>query len=239
MEIEPKTEPESGPGMQTERDAETEPDAQTPPEADAEPGESAAETGEPFAVRIRVTWRGAWQLVALAILFAASVAFVAGGAIRGAGLGSVMSMVLGAAGLALFGTGLVISAGGLLARRPVLQLDGDAVRRPARWPLPRSAGRTLPWDEVTAIAALRRGVAGSRRGEQDYLVFLPSAELAELARTSARPGLVAFTIRDVPSTAAAVPWCFAVEPGWDATLPEVVKEARRRRRVPVIDRRTK
>jgi hypothetical protein len=44
-------------------------------------------------------------------------------------------------------------------------------------------------------------------------------------------------MRDVPATAAAVPWCFAVEPGWDATLPEIVKQARRRRRVPVIDRR--
>ncbi|MFA1544947.1 hypothetical protein [Actinomadura chokoriensis] len=197
------------------------------------------ETRESFAVRIRVTWRGASQVVALAILFAASVAFVTGGVLRGAGLGSVMSMVLGAAGLVLFGAGLLISAGGMLARRPVLELDGAAVRRPARWPLPRSAGRSLPWDEVSAIAALRRGVAGSRRGEQDYLVFLPTAELAELARTSDRPGLVAFTIRDVPATAAAVPWCFAVEPGWDATLPEIVKEARLRRRVPVIDRRTK
>ncbi|MFA1540676.1 hypothetical protein [Actinomadura monticuli] len=197
------------------------------------------ETREPFAVRIRMTWRGAWQLVALAILFAASIAFVTGGAIRGAGVGAVAVMVLGVAGLALFGTGLLISGGGMLARRPVLELDGDEVRRPARWPLPRSAGRALPWDEVAAIAALRRGMPGSRRGEQDYLVFLPSAELAELARTSDRPGLVAFTIRDVPATVAAVPWCFAVEPGWDAALPDIVKEARRRRRVPVIDRRTK
>ncbi|WP_165978608.1 hypothetical protein, partial [Actinomadura darangshiensis] len=138
-----------------------------------------------------------------------------------------------------FGAGLLMSAGGMLARRPVLEFDGGGVRRPARWPLPRRAGRTLPWDEVAAITALRRGVGGTRRGEQDYLVFLPTPELAELARTSERPRLVALTMRDVPSTAAAVPWCFEVEAGWDATLPEIVKQARRRRRVTVIDRRNK
>ncbi len=192
-----------------------------------------------FAVRSRVTWRGVWRLVAFVILFVASLGFIAGGAVRGAGVGSVTFMVLGVAGLVLFGAGLLVSAGGMLARRPVLELDAAGVRRPARWPLPRASGRALPWDEVAAITALRRGVAGARRGEQDYLVFLPSPELAEMARTSRRPALVALTMRDVPSTAAAVPWCFAVEPGWDATLPQIVKEARRRRRVPVIDRRTK
>ncbi|WP_254715085.1 hypothetical protein [Actinomadura sp. NAK00032] len=199
----------------------------------------AAETRELFSVRDRVTWRGVWQLVAFAILFAASVAFVTGGAVRGTSVAGVTFMVLGATGIALFGAGLLVSAGAMLARRPVLELDGDAVRRPARWPLPRSAGRSLPWDEVAAIAALRRGVPGTRRGEQDYVVFLPTAELAEMARTSERPALVALTMRDVPATAAAAPWCFAVEAGWDAALPEIVKEARRRRRVPVVDRRTK
>jgi hypothetical protein len=198
-----------------------------------------AGTREPFAVRNRVTWRGVWQAVAFLILLLASVGFITSGVVRGAGVGSVTFMVLGVAGLVLFGAGLLLSAGGMLARRPVLVLDGDGVRRPARWPLPRSSGRTLPWDEVAGIAALRRGMAGTRRGEQDYLVFLPAPELAEMARTAARPRLVALTMRDVPSTAAAVPWCFAVEPGWDATLPEIVKEARRRRGVPVIDRRTK
>ncbi|MEU8800177.1 hypothetical protein [Spirillospora sp. NPDC048819] len=205
--------------------------------ADGEAG--AAGVGEVFAVRVRVTRRGIWQLVATLILFLASAGFVAGGVMGGASVGGVMFTVLGFAGLALFGTGLFMSAGGMLARRPVLELDGDGVRRPARWPLPRRAGRTLPWADVAAITALRRGVGGTRRGEQDYVVFLPTAELAELARTSERPKLVTLTMRDVPSTAEAVRWCFAVEPGWDATLPQVVKEARRRRRVPVIDRRTR
>ncbi|NVI87131.1 hypothetical protein [Actinomadura sp. BRA 177] len=197
------------------------------------------EVREVFAVRNRVTWRGIWQAVAFLILFIASVGFITSGVVAGMGVGSVTFMLLGVAGLVLFGTGLLLSVGGMLARRPVLLLDGEGVRRPARWPMPRSSGRSLPWDEVAGIAALRRGMAGTRRGEQDYLVFLPDPELAELARTSDRPQLVALTMRDVPSTAAAVPWCFAVEQGWDATLAEIVKEARRRRRVPVIDRRTK
>ncbi|MFG2249477.1 hypothetical protein [Spirillospora sp. NPDC048823] len=199
----------------------------------------AVQAAEVFAVRVRATWRGIWQLLASLILFLASAGFVAGGVTGGASVGGVLFTVLGFAGLALFGTGLTMSAGGMLARRPVLELDGDGVRRPPRWPLPRRAGRTLPWADVAAITALRRGVDGTRRGEQDYVVFLPTAELAELARTSGRARLVALTMRDVPSTAEAVRWCFAVEQGWDATLPQVVKEARRRRRVPVIDRRTK
>ncbi|QKG21715.1 hypothetical protein [Actinomadura verrucosospora] len=207
-----------------------------------EPQDAQAEEDVPagaFAVRDRVTWRAVWRFAAFLILFAASLGFIASGLIRGAGVGSIAFMLLGAAGLVLFGAGLAVSLGGLVARRPVLELDASGVRRPARWPLPRRSGRLLPWDEVAAITALRRGVPGTRRGEQDYLVFLPTAELAEMARTSDRPVLVALTMRDVPATAAAVPWCFAVGPGWDAKLPEIVKQARRRRRVPVIDRRTK
>ncbi|WP_067455481.1 hypothetical protein [Actinomadura macra] len=202
------------------------------------PGEPDA-SGEVFAVRNRVTWWGVWQLLALLILCLASAGFVGGAVMRGTGVGSLAFLLLGVAGLALFGAGLVMSAGGMLARRPVLVFDADGVRRPARWPLPRASGRVLPWTDVTAITALRRSVAHGRGAEQDYVVFLPTAELAELARTAERPRLVALTMRDVPATAEAVPWCFAVEAGWDARLPQIVKQARRRRPVPVIDRRLK
>lgn len=236
------TNPDTAPGA-TDPDPDAAPDATAegdgPAERDAGAERDAAAGAGVFAVRERVTWRGAGQIVALAILFAASVAFVSGGVMGGAGVGSAAFMVLGVAGLVLFGTGLVMAAGGLIARRPVLEFSPDGVRRPRPWPLPRRTARTLPWDEVTAIAALRRGVPGNRRGEQDYVVFLPTAELAETARTAERPALVALTMRDVPATAAAVPWCFAVAPGWDATLPQIVKQARRRRAVPVIDRRKK
>ncbi|MFC9972563.1 hypothetical protein ACFVH6_16920 [Spirillospora sp. NPDC127200] len=207
--------------------------------SDSEPsGDGRAAAPEAaFQVRGKPTWRAAGQMLACLILVLASVGFVSGGVMRGMGLGSVLFGVLGAAGIVLFGAGLLVSAGALVARRPVLELDAEGVRRPARWPLPRRADRTLPWPEVTALAALRRGVHGSRRGEQDYLVFLPSPELAELARTAERPQLVALTLTDVPATAAAVPWCVPVDASWDASLPEIVRQARRRKEVPVIDRR--
>ncbi|QXJ26829.1 hypothetical protein AGRA3207_005899 [Actinomadura graeca] len=186
-----------------------------------------------------MTWWAVRQLVAVLILFLASAGFVAGAVMRGTGVGSLAFLLLGLAGAALFGTGLLLSAGGMLARRPVLVLDADGVRRPARWPLPRAAGRVLPWAEVTAITALRRSAARGRGAEQDYVVFLPTAELAEMARTAERPRLVALTMRDVPATVEAAAWCFAVEPGWDARLPQIVRQARRRRPVPLIDRRAR
>ncbi|MFD0683162.1 hypothetical protein [Actinomadura fibrosa] len=204
---------------------------------EAEPVTAEGVPAEVFAVRARVTWWAVWQLVALLILVGASVAFVAGAVMHGVSAAGLAFLLLGAVGAAGFGTALLVSAGSMLARRPVLELGPAGVRRPARWPLPRARGRTLPWTDVAAIAALRRGVPSGRKGELDYVVFLPTEELAELARTSERPGLVALTMRDVPATAEAVPWCFAVERGWDATLPQIVKQARRRRPVPVIDRR--
>ncbi|GAA0564173.1 hypothetical protein [Actinomadura livida] len=234
---------EAAPGKATSDAAA--PDEAAPDEAaheeslSEEGGGARAGAGEPFAVRVRVTWRDVWLLVASLILLAASAAFVAGGVTGGATLGGVMFSIFGFAGLALFGTGLFLSAGQMAARRPVLELDADGVRRTARWPLPRRAGKTLPWADVQAIAALRRGLDGTRRGELDYVVFLRTPELVEMARTSGRPQLVAMTMRDVPVTAEAVQWCFAVERNWDANLPRIVKEARARHRVPVIDRRTK
>jgi hypothetical protein len=192
-----------------------------------------------FRVRTKASWQGAWQLVALLILVLASAGFVAGGLIRGTGARSLIVIVLGLLGLALFGAGLLGATGRVLGRRPVLELTGEGVRRPARWPLPRRGDRVLPWSRVVALAALRRGVPGTRRGEQDYLVFLPSDELAEMARTAERPRLVVLTLTDVPATAEAASWCFAVEPAWDVPLKEVVSQVRRRHEIPVIDRRTR
>ncbi|WP_395111008.1 hypothetical protein [Actinomadura sp. SCN-SB] len=190
-----------------------------------------------FTVRTRRSWQAVWQLVAFLILVLASAGFVGGGLIRGTGSRSLVVIILGTMGLVLFGAGLLGAVGRVLGRRPVLELTDEGVRRPARWPLPRRADRLLPWSRVEALAALRRGVPGTRRGEQDYLVFLPSDELVELARTAERPRLVALTLTDVPATAEAASWCFPVEPSWDAPLKEVVVQVRRRREVPVIDRR--
>ncbi|MFB4312704.1 hypothetical protein [Actinomadura sp. 21ATH] len=187
-------------------------------------------------MRVKATWRGGGQVFAFLVLVLASAGFVAGG-LAGSGTAAAVFVVLGALGAALFGTGLLSAAGRVFGRRPVLELTSEGVLRPARWPLPRRADRTLPWSEVAAMTALRRGVPGTRRGEQDYLVFLPSAELVELARTAERPRLVALTLTDVPATAPAAAWCFAVDAAWDASLKEVVSQARRRAEIPVIDRR--
>ncbi|MFG2005868.1 hypothetical protein ACGFNU_42635 [Spirillospora sp. NPDC048911] len=188
-----------------------------------------------FPVRTRLTWRGVVQITACLILVAASAAFVAGGLMRGMSAGSVLFVVLGVAGLVLFGAGLFTST--LISRRPVLELAAEGVRRPARWPLPRRADKVLPWPEIHAMCAVRRGLAGAKRGEQDYLIFLPSAELLETARTADRPQLVALTLPDVPATAEAARWCFAVDASWTASLKEIVTEARRHHQIPVVDRR--
>ncbi|MEU6039341.1 hypothetical protein ABZ801_28455 [Actinomadura sp. NPDC047616] len=204
--------------------------------------EAGGRAAAAFQVRTRPTVRSAGQVVALALLVLASAGFVTGGATGRAGFGAVVFVTLGVLGLGLFGVGLLWAVGVLLGRRPVLELDETGVRRPARWPLPRRADRVLPWPRVAAMCALRRGMAGTRRGEQDYLVFLPSAELAETARTAQRSLLVALTLPDVPATALpeardAAAWCFAVDPAWDASLKEVVAAVRSRHRIPVIDRR--
>ncbi|MEV4258300.1 hypothetical protein AB0J52_34530, partial [Spirillospora sp. NPDC049652] len=94
---------------------------------------------ETFAVRMGMTWRTAWRGLAFGILMAASAGFVAGGVMRGGfGVGSLAFIVLGAVGLVAFGGGFLAAVGGPLARRPVLELTAEGVRRPARWPLPRS-----------------------------------------------------------------------------------------------------
>jgi hypothetical protein len=192
-----------------------------------------------FQVRARLTWRGTFQITACLILIVASVAFITGGLMSGLSVGSIAFIALGVVGIAMFGAGLSTTAGTLISRRPLLEIDGEGVRRPARWPLPRRADRVLPWSRVHALCALRRGVPGAKRGEQDYLVVLSSAELVETARTEERPKLVVLTLPDVPATAEAARWCFAVDASWSASLKEIVSAARKRHEVPVIDRRKK
>ncbi|WP_019634736.1 hypothetical protein [Actinomadura atramentaria] len=200
---------------------------------------------EPFLVRQRPTLRAAAQAVSCLILVLASAAFVSGGVLRGFGLGGTVFAVLGGVGIVLFGTGLTVALGRMLARRPVLVVDETGVRRPAPWPLPAGRGPALEWPRIAAVGALRRGVEGTRRGERDFVVFLPTEEMTELVRTSARNRLVVLTLADVPADrlppggAEAVRWCVPVGPRWDTTLPALVKQIRRRHPVPVVDRRTK
>ncbi|MCP2336531.1 hypothetical protein [Actinomadura rupiterrae] len=211
------------------------------------PASAGSEDAKPhgvFAVRARMTWRTAWRALAFGILLLASAGFVAGGVMGGgSGVGSLVFIVLGAVGLVAFGGGFVAAVGGPLAKRPVLEIADEGVRRPASWPLPRSRDRVLPWTDVTALLALRRGVAGTKRGEQDFLVFLSTDAVVELAREAERAALIVFTLADVPATTPGMPeatrWSFAVDQSWDTTLPALVKQIRRRHKIPVVDRRTR
>ncbi|WP_018658208.1 hypothetical protein [Actinomadura flavalba] len=200
---------------------------------------------EPFVVRAKAErWRALTQVVTALILVAASVAFVTGGVLRGFGLGGAVFTGLGLVGVVLFGAGLLVAVGRLFVRRPVLVVDDEGVLRPASWPLPAARGPRLRWEEVSALGALRRGVDGTSKGEQDYLVFLPTEEMKEMVRTAGRPHLVALTLPDVPKTAlpegaeTASRWCLPVGPGWDVPLPALVKAIRARHEIPVVDRRT-
>jgi hypothetical protein len=191
-----------------------------------------------LAVRDRRTWGRAWRLLAPLILLAASIVFVSGGAGDLRSAGGAVFVVLGCAGIAMFGAALLLGAGALLSGRPVLALDAAGVRRPARWPLPRRADRLLPWSRLAAVCLVRRAMPTRRGGVQDYLIFLADPETAELARTSAKPQLIALVLTDVPGSARLGPWRFATEPTWDVPLDDLTDRLGDRG-VPVIDRRVR
>ncbi|OLT30531.1 hypothetical protein BJF79_38735 [Actinomadura sp. CNU-125] len=144
-------------------------DVEPQKEPQDEPRDGTGRDAGVFAVRDRTGWRGVWRSLALLILLLASVGFVTGGAIRGLGVASAVFAVLGAGGIVLFGWGLLVAVGELTARRPVLEFDADGVRRPARWPLPKRAARTLAWDDVAAMA--RSGAASRARAAASATIW--------------------------------------------------------------------
>src|SRR3569833_59323 len=74
-----------------------------------------------------------------------SVIFGASGVPSLPGVGAVLYLLVGVAGVLLCTAGLAATAGRLLARRPVLGLDDRGVRLPAPWPWPRARDRCLGW----------------------------------------------------------------------------------------------
>ncbi|RAY14530.1 hypothetical protein DPM19_16175 [Actinomadura craniellae] len=184
----------------------------------------------------RFNWSTAGHLLAAVLLLASSAAFVSGGVMAPFGVAGTVFVVLGGIGLVFFGFGVLSATGRLFGLRAVLELDPDGIRRPAAWPLPRRADRVLPWDELSGLCALARGV-GKRGTARNYLVFLPGAETVEAVRDAGRPELVALTLPETALGARTAPWCFAVEPAWTASLTEIVKATRERREVPFLDRR--
>lgn len=205
------------------------------------PSEFTAETvpqrPAPFRVLLRVTRRTIGQVIAAGLMVAASAGFVGGAVAREAAAGPIIFFVLGSIGILVFGGGVMLAAGGVLSRRPVLELTPEGVRRPAAWPRSRRGDRTLPWGEIAGVCVLSRGLPAGRHEQQHYLIFLPTVELAELARTAPKPELVALTLPDVPAGAAVAPWRFIVDPSWNRPLPAVLAEVGRLGDVEVIDRR--
>jgi hypothetical protein len=177
-------------------------------------------------VRLRPTRRTLAQLAGRALLAAVAAAFVAGGAADPASVGGVLFLVLGVAGLALFGGGAVALAGHLLARRPLLEIDDDGVHRPAAWPRSR---RLLRWDDLAAVALWRQGVPAGR-SHREFLTFIPRRALAGTEIAAIGPAAV---------PAIAPPqWSLPVSAAWDHPVDEVVAAVRRHRDVPFADRRS-
>lgn len=190
-----------------------------------------------LTVRVRPSWHWAGRVVSSLIICLAAGAFVVGGA-RGDGLVDYVFLAVGVLGAVFFGAGALLSAGRLLSRRPVLELDADGVRRPAAWPRPRSRDRVLPWSQIAAVCLVSRGVAARSGQARDHLLFLTDPQDAEHARTADKPQLVAFTLTDLPAGERHAPWLLVCDPDWDVPLKRIVAKARAHG-VPVIDRRRK
>jgi hypothetical protein len=149
------------------------------------------------------------------------------------GVGAVLYLVVGAAGVVLCAGALVAVCGRLLAHRPVLELDEQGVRLPATWPWSRSHDRVVPWTHLASAVIWSSPVPRGRRGLADHLAFLPSGDDAGPTPPSAE--LVALGLDDLPGVATAH-WALPVSPGWDPGVDEVLAELRRRE-LPTADRR--
>jgi hypothetical protein len=97
------------------------------------------------------------QVVGRLLLTGVSVTFIVGGAADPVSFGGVLFLLLGVAGVALFGSDALVLTGNLVARRPVLEIDDEGIRRPAGWP--RRASKLLRWDDLAAVGAWSQGIA--------------------------------------------------------------------------------
>lgn len=148
-------------------------------------------------------------------------------------VGAVLYLLVGVAGVLLCVAGLAATAGRLLARRPILELDEHGVRLPAPWPWPRARDRFLSWADLGAVVLWSSPVPRGRRGLVEHLAFLPASERGrpspELLALSAIP---ATGLPGVPTT----DWSIPISPGWDPGVDEVLAEVRRRE-LPATDLR--
>ncbi|HEU5158079.1 MAG TPA: hypothetical protein VFU43_13870 [Streptosporangiaceae bacterium] len=189
-----------------------------------------SEPEPPWRVRLRPTPRLVAQAIGRLLLTAVSALFIVGGAADPASFGGVLFLLLGVAGVAMFGSGALALLGGLVAGRPVLEIDDEGIRRPAGWPLRTS--RLLRWDELAAVGAWSQGIPAGR-GHRQYLVFLPRGETDHPA---AGAEIMAVKMTGVPGVAEPR-WSIPVSEAWDRSVDDVVSAVRRHRRVPFADRR--
>jgi hypothetical protein len=168
------------------------------------------------------------------VLLAFSAVFAAAAVPSLPGPGAVLYLLVGAAGIVLCGAGLVATAGRVLARRPVLELDDRGVRLPAPWPWPRTRDRVLDWTDLASAVVWS---SPSPRGRRDAtgLAFLPTAAAAERVRPQPSAELVALGRTDLPGV-ATTRWATWVQPGWDTGAERILDEVRRHDR-PVVDAR--
>lgn len=164
------------------------------------------------------------------VLLAFSAVFTATAVPALPGVGAVLYLVIGVAGVLLCAVGLVAMAGRFLTHRPVLEIDDHGVRLPAPWPWPRAHDRALRWADLAAVVVWSRPVPRGRRGVVERLAFLPVR-----AEGSPSPELLALGLDDVPGVATGR-WAVTVSPGWDPGVDDVLAEVRRRE-LPAADLR--
>ena len=171
------------------------------------------------------------------VLLVFSVIFAASAVPSLPGVGAVLYLLVGVAGVLLCTAGLAATAGRLLARRPVLELDDRGVRLPAPWPWPRARDRSLVWTDLAAVVLWSSPVPRGRRAMADHLAFLPTSDGAERVRPAPSAELLALTPDDLPGV-PTTHWAIPISPGWDPGLDDVLAEVRRRD-LPATDLRTR
>ncbi|ROO83083.1 hypothetical protein EDD29_0573 [Actinocorallia herbida] len=170
----------------------------------------------------------------MTILLVCSVLFIVGGVADPASVGGVVFLFLGVTGTLAFGAVLLVLLGHLLGRRPLLVLEDEGVRIPAKWPMPRRGDRVLPWGEIASVCAWTQGVL-TGKGTAHQLAFLPEPESAHAAHVSGAEILRVKT-QGMPGT-AVLRWNVATLPGWTVKPDEVIREVRKRTDAPFEDRR--
>jgi hypothetical protein len=183
---------------------------------------------QPWRVRLRPTRRVVARAIGRLLLTGVSVMFIVGGAADPVSFGGALFLLLGVAGVALFGSDALVLTGNLVARRPVLEMDDEGIRRPAGWP--RRASRLLRWDELAAVGAWSQGVPAGR-GHRQHLVFLLRGDQA-----AAGGEILAIKMTGVPGVAEPR-WSIPVSDAWDHSVEDVVSAVRRHRDVVFADRR--